>query len=245
MKTLFISEWFMPAIGGSISIYKNVYTRYPKQEITVLTKTTKGWKVHDKKSNIPTYRFRYIGLLFFKPESILIFACFFVFAIFLIFYKRIKIVHCDRVLRTGLVGYVIYKVFRIPYIVYAHGEEIKIREEKNEKAMRKIYNSAYYVIANSNNTKSILISLGVNKERITVIYPGVDLSKFNPYSDFSSLRDDYNLENKKVLLTIARLEKRKGHDFLLKSLPMILKKFPNTVYLIVGGGKEDDGKSDW
>ncbi|MDP3014188.1 MAG: glycosyltransferase family 4 protein, partial [Candidatus Subteraquimicrobiales bacterium] len=47
----------------------------------------------------------------------------------------------------------------------------------------------------------------------------------------------YNLENKNTILTVASLIfPYKGHDRVIKALPQVLKKLPNTVYLIVGDG---------
>lgn len=239
MNTLFIAEWFMPSIGGSVSIYKNVYSRYKSGDIVVLTKITKGWKEYDKASKITTCRIPYITRSFLKPESLLIYLGFFAVALFLIVTKRIKLIHCDKVLRAGFVGYIINRIFRIPYIVYAHGEEIMFRMPKNREAMKKIYNSAASVIVNSNNTREILLKLGVNKERISVIYPGVDFTMFNLNLDSTQIRKRYCLENKTILLTVARLEKRKGHDTVLRALPAVISRFPNTVYLIVGKGEEE------
>jgi len=240
MKTLFITEWFMPDVGGSITIYDNVYRKYGPGDIFVLTRITKGCKDYDKKSGISTYRIPYITSVILKPESLLIYIGFFIYAVFLILVKRIKVIHCDQVLRAGLVAFLVHKILRIPYVIYAHGEEITLRALYNRNAMKRIYNAASLVIANSNNTKNLLSNLGVERSKIEVIYPGVDTVKFNPELDHFALKKRYSIESNPVLLTVGRLEKRKGHDMVIKSLPTVLKKIPNLVYLIAGKGKEED-----
>lgn len=240
MKTLFITEWFMPDVGGSITIYDNVYRKYDSRDIFVLTRVTKGCKNYDKKSGIPTYRIPHITSVLLKPESLLIYIGFFIYALFLIIVKRIKVIHCDQVLRAGLVAFLVNKILRIPYVIYAHGEEITLRTLYNRNAMKRIYNAASLIIANSNNTKNLLLNLGVERSKIEVIYPGVDTVKFNPGLDHFAVKKRYSIESNPVLLTVGRLEKRKGHDMVIKSLPTVLKRIPNLVYLIAGKGKEED-----
>ena len=51
-----------------------------------------------------------------------------------------------------------------------------------------------------------------------------------------NLRRDYQLQNKKILLSVGRLIERKGIDTVIQALPALLKRWPNLVYLIVGQG---------
>ena len=43
------------------------------------------------------------------------------------------------------------------------------------------------------------------------------------------------LENKTILMTLARVIERKGHDTVIKALASLIKSNPNIVYLIAGG----------
>jgi phosphatidylinositol alpha-1,6-mannosyltransferase len=40
----------------------------------------------------------------------------------------------------------------------------------------------------------------------------------------------------KVILTVGRLVERKGHEFVLKALPLIAERYPQLKYLIIGKG---------
>jgi phosphatidylinositol alpha-1,6-mannosyltransferase len=42
---------------------------------------------------------------------------------------------------------------------------------------------------------------------------------------------------KRVLLTVGRLQRRKGQDFLIKSMPALLNEFPDLFYAVVGRGE--------
>jgi glycosyltransferase involved in cell wall biosynthesis len=47
---------------------------------------------------------------------------------------------------------------------------------------------------------------------------------------------DFPADGKLRLITVCRLEKRKGVDVVIESLPLILKKFPDVTLDVVGGG---------
>ncbi|WP_428493058.1 glycosyltransferase [Rhodopila sp.] len=49
-------------------------------------------------------------------------------------------------------------------------------------------------------------------------------------------RSDHSLQQRPVLLTVSRLYARKGIDRVIESLPVVLHRFPDLVYLIVGEG---------
>ena len=66
--------------------------------------------------------------------------------------------------------------------------------------------------------------LGVPRDRILTISPGIDPA---PYFDVSvenveALRSRFSLFGKKIILTLARLDVRKGHDMVVRSLPAIV-----------------------
>jgi glycosyltransferase involved in cell wall biosynthesis len=97
------------------------------------------------------------------------------------------------------------------------------------------------IIAVSNFTKNqIMKKYLLNKEKIEVIYNGVDtaVSNFNE-KDFNDVRDRYNLPDKPIILFIGRVDDpRKGLDVLLKAFKHVLEQ-TDAILLIVGGGNQD------
>ena len=78
--------------------------------------------------------------------------------------------------------------------------------------------------------KNRLLRLGFQKEKIKVHHIGMDLDKFNKIK--------HNFRKKEsVLLTIARVVEKKGHEYLIKALPDIIKNHKNLKYLSVGDGE--------
>jgi phosphatidylinositol alpha-1,6-mannosyltransferase len=79
-------------------------------------------------------------------------------------------------------------------------------------------------------------ALTSNAERAMVkIAPGIDTDHFAP-TDASLLRRSLGLEDKKVIVSVGRLVHRKGQDYLIQSMPLILHQVPNAHLLLVGQG---------
>jgi phosphatidylinositol alpha-1,6-mannosyltransferase len=67
------------------------------------------------------------------------------------------------------------------------------------------------------------------------IAPGIDIEHFKPV-DATALRQTLGLAEKKVIVSVGRLVHRKGQDFLIESMPQILKQVPDAHLLLVGQG---------
>lgn len=69
-----------------------------------------------------------------------------------------------------------------------------------------------------------------------VINPGIDLNIPCPIIPQKRAKSKLDLSEKKIILTVGRLIKRKGQDMVIKALPLVLKKIPDVIYLVVGRG---------
>ncbi len=83
---------------------------------------------------------------------------------------------------------------------------------------------------------------GIPSEKLTVIPVGINFENFEIYSELkkSELLSKFNIPIKgaKILLTVGRLVKRKGHSWFIVH---VLKKLPeHYIYLIAGAGPEQD-----
>ena len=107
---------------------------------------------------------------------------------------------------------------KIPIISLVHGNEIIIKNDNHHKRIKKVLELANALVVNSSYTKNLLSKISENFKKIEVIYPGVKSTK-NIIEQAIDLDDSYP-----TLLTLARLEKRKGHSYILKSI-FNLKKF--------------------
>jgi len=138
-------------------------------------------------------------------------------------------------------------------VVLAHGTEIPKKNYKNFneiqnykiKRIKKSYNKAYSVIANSNYTKELIIeSLGINDNKIRIIHPGIDLYESKNKEEDMKIKNLVN-QKKPIILTLARLEERKGHKFIIKAISEIIHKFPKLLYIIAGRGPYEKNLRDY
>jgi len=145
------------------------------------------------------------------------------------------------VLPEGLVAWWIHRLKGIPYVLYAHGEEILFTQvsRKFSWLVPRVYNGAAVVIANSSNTETLLNRIGVTPKHIHVIHPGVEAKVFCGHSENPGrVRKQYGLGKSEVLLTVGRLQRRKGQDAVIKALPKVHEKNPGVKYVIVGEGED-------
>jgi len=73
-------------------------------------------------------------------------------------------------------------------------------------------------------------------KRLVTIYDGVDLRRFDPSVDPSPVHAELGVpRGRKVVGLVSRLVPGKGHKELLEAAAVVVKRYPNVVFLIVGG----------
>lgn len=125
------------------------------------------------------------------------------------------------------------------YIVVGHGLEItKIDNTGKINCFSTTINGALTTIAVSHFTQEEINKRIHSIHNKAVFLPnGVDTKRFFYTSNYSHLKDQLSIApDTKIILTLARVIERKGHDTVLKALPAILSKYPDTVYIIAGPG---------
>jgi len=229
-KILLITGDFLPVKGGISTLLFELCNKIP--QIIFLTKKTPNDKVFDSLQKFKIKRIK----TFNKYIQPFIFA---INAFKTVKKEKIDKLICGHLLMPGLVGYIIHKLLKKPYYVYAHGPEF--REHKHFSSLMKLtLKNATEVIANSNFAKFQLIKQNIPPSKITTVTPGVDIVRFNPNLNAEKIRRRHNLSDKIVLLTISRLDANKGVDKMINLMPEILRKYPNAVYIIVGKGPEEN-----
>jgi phosphatidylinositol alpha-1,6-mannosyltransferase len=93
------------------------------------------------------------------------------------------------------------------------------------------------IVANSNYTKELLKeTLDIHEEKIKVIHPGIDV--YDKFIQQVTTDKIFNIIKGRspVILTLARLENRKGHKIVLQALAKLISEYPNLLYIIAGDG---------
>ena len=115
-------------------------------------------------------------------------------------------------------------------INHAHGSTIN-------KRLIKSLNKADFIIANSNFTKELATKVGINSSKLHVIFPGIK----KPINIDKKYKTEAELIFKDAfpkIITVARLDKRKGHDKILMLIKNLKPKFPKIKYVSIGSGEE-------
>ena len=107
------------------------------------------------------------------------------------------------------------------------------------KRVLNVLNNVEKVIANSQYTKNLAIELGVLKEKIIVINPGVDPVKDINKKSLAKVESLLKIK-KPRLITVSRFDKRKNHDKVIMSLRNLKQIYPDIVYICIGYGDEEE-----
>ncbi|MDB4695142.1 glycosyltransferase family 4 protein [bacterium] len=155
--------------------------------------------------------------------------------------RKLKVnqLHAARPLFEGLTTRLVNTTLRLPRVCYVHGEDISVAATSRELRLATSYalGGKATIVANSVFTQKMLTKdWKINSNRIRVINPGVDTTFFTPAPKCPSTRTKLGWVDKTVVLTVGRLQRRKGHDNFIRALSSIQKSIPNILYAIVGSG---------
>ena len=118
----------------------------------------------------------------------------------------------------------------IPLIVTLH--TIIKTPSYNEKAvLTEICKMASRIVVMSHKAIGFLTTIyNVDKRKIAYIDHGVPDIQFNQHQS----KKEFNLMDKKVLLTFGFISRNKGIETVIKALPKVVEKYPEVFYMILG-----------
>ncbi|WOJ95043.1 glycosyltransferase family 4 protein [Congregibacter variabilis] len=244
-KTLVISEIFPPRHGGSGRWFYELYRRLPRDIYTIIAGSANRDKEFDD-ANINALRIQRLDL--YSPSWGIrsITGLRFYWRTFralskIIREQRIEALHCGRCLPEGFIGWLLHLRHGIPYLCFVHGEDIQTAMESRELSflIHRVFRSSAVLICNSENTASILTrEWSVNRGQLRVLHPGMDGERFVPAPPDGDFQRSQGWQDRRVALTVGRLQKRKGHDMLIKALALLTPTHPDLLYAIIGDGDE-------
>ena len=129
---------------------------------------------------------------------------------------------------------------KIKTICLLHSKEInhEVGSSLNKRIIKST-NNADFVVANSNFTKNLAIKIGIDPSKISVIFPGIpiptDIDNISKNKAEKIFEDSFP-----KIITVSRLDKRKGHDKILMLIKNLKPKFPKIKYISIGSGKEKE-----
>jgi glycosyltransferase involved in cell wall biosynthesis len=146
--------------------------------------------------------------------------------------KQYDLIHAFFGIPCGALAYEHRK--DVPYIVSLRGSDVPGFNDRFsfqytflKPIIRRVWRQAAGVVANSEGLRNLAHHTD-SSVPIDIIYNGIDTGEF-------IVRKERN-DGKTVVLTVARLIRRKGIDDLIRAVPWVLDKCPDLLVRIIGEG---------
>jgi len=242
-KALLVSEIFPPRIGGTGRLYWEIYRRMPRDEVVIAA----GEHPQQARFDLATdLCLRRVPLTMHQwgirsLEGLRGYWRGFRSLRRLILTEGIQVIHAGRTLPEGLMARMLKTWYGIPYLCHVHGEEINTASTSRELSWltRRVLNGAEFLIASSENTARLLHTDWLQPStKVRVHHPGVDAGRFVPRDRDPAVRERLGWNNRTVVLTVGRLQLRKGQDQMILAMPKLREAIPDILYVIVGDGPE-------
>ncbi len=162
--------------------------------------------------------------------------------------EQIDIVHCHGA-RANFISRFIKRKSKVPCVTTVHSDFVLdfkgnlykylFYTNLNIFALKKFD----YFIAVSEDFKQMLISRKFPKEKIFVVYNGIDFNEkipVLPREDFLTTYGLTHLKEQLLLGIAARLHPVKGHKVLLQAAARVIQKFDHVHLLLAGDGEEEE-----
>jgi glycosyltransferase involved in cell wall biosynthesis len=198
------------------------------------------------------------GMIFSKKWPILFQIISYLFSVFGILALAIEYKFDIVYFRMGIgrvIALLLKKFFNLKYICEVHGIEYcenEYSENKNNTFIKLLlkYKADLQIISAkkadgvrvvTKELKNFLVSYGVNESKVDIIENGVNTTIFKPLDDINiikTLKKKYGIEqNSKVVMWEGYFYPWQGVEYLIKASQPILRKEPNTTFVIVGDGE--------
>jgi len=228
---------FLPAIGGRELVVH--YLARSLQELGHYPRVVcpGGWKQYRKLNyGYPVYRYPVLRKLF--PEQVR-----YVHLMLDIALHGCDVIHAHATYPSGYIASRLKRYKDIPLVITPHGRDIHTIHELGHGLRLKpdIDQKIHYAIQHtelltsiSSSIKSSLLDAGAPSEKIRDVPNGVDIERFekkitkNVYEWLSVPSDS------RLIITVGRYNPRKGHEYLIRAMPLILKGDPKVQLIIIG-----------
>jgi len=217
LRALVVSPDFPPAKGGIQLLMYGIVANAPRLRARVLTLGSEGARDFDRAGEIDVRRVcndrvdRRLAALALNARSI----------------GEAQRFRPDVILSGHVVASLgvlaLKRLLGVPLVQYVHADEFRVRAGVAAAAVRR----ADAVIAVSTYARRLALNAGAATERVHVIPPGVNAAASPPISRAP----------RPTLLTIASLLFRyKGHDVMLRALPLVRARVPEVQWVVIGDG---------
>lgn len=239
-RVLFLANDYPPIPGGIAGYLFGLVSHLDRARTAVLAPVVSGAAEFDRAHDVRVYRRRFLPPLPFPADKLARIALPMAYLPAILRRERPEILHCGHVLSAGVVGLLLRRRRGLPYAVYAYGADL-LDYQRNPivmRLLRRVLAEAAGVVTISDFSVGLVERFGVPRGRITKVLWGIDVQRFHPGVDGRRVRAHHGLRDRPVILTVARLVTRKGHDVVIDALAKVQAAVPGAAYLIVGSGPD-------
>jgi len=152
------------------------------------------------------------------------------------------VVHCGHV-HAGLLALELKRQLAVPYVLYGYGRELtpvhlNPRRFWHRQFGRRILQGADRILVISDFTRHLVLAWPVPVERVRKIPMGVDVVRYGEDLPWPEDLRSLKRAGKRIVLSVGRLVPHKGFDVLIRAMPQVLARVPETVCVIVGDGPQ-------
>lgn len=139
----------------------------------------------------------------------------------------------------NVLGRIVGRLVGVPIII---GSELTIGQAGTlGKLLTKLTNPLTNAVEVNSETvgKAVVADLGVPKEKIEVIFPGLDLDAFSGTVNRANIRSEIGVsDDQHLVLFVGRLRPVKGPEYGIKAFAVAVSKKPNLHLVLVGEGEQ-------
>jgi phosphatidylinositol alpha-1,6-mannosyltransferase len=217
-RLLVVTPDFPPSAGGIQVLVDRIATHVPRMTARVVTLTCAGAREYDATHPVAVRRVRTNRAP--RPAAMA--------ALNAAAIREAVRFRPQTVLSAHIVGSpagaALQKTAGVPFVQYFHAKEIGSRPELARFALRRARAS----IVVSRYTHDLAVRAGGDPRRLRRIPPGVDLPPAMPGE---------RREARPTIVTVGVLAERyKGHDVVLRALPLVRAQVPDVQWVVIGDG---------
>ncbi len=160
--------------------------------------------------------------------------------------EKFDVVHSQFADHAGFAGAIISGILRRPLVLTVHGYDVYYSKELGYGIgitwLGRIYVSfilkradKIYPVSNALK-KQCITKWHINPKKLEVLHNGFYIQGLPEEDDLNRFKSILNIDDKKVILSVSSLIKRKGQQNIISALPAVIKEVPDAIFILVGEG---------
>ncbi|MCG5494767.1 glycosyltransferase [Ectothiorhodospira variabilis] len=156
---------------------------------------------------------------------------------------RLDLIDAHFVHPDGVAAWLLGSWLRVPHTITLRGTILRISKTRLRRWLAtRAMKQAARVFSVADSLRQTAITMGVSPNHVQVVSNGINLEFFQP-EDRQACRQRLGIPvDAQVLITVGTLNERKGFHRVIEQMPTLLQRYPNLLYLAVGGENPDGDK---